>query len=198
MQSENFDALVLKLMQGLINYAQQQARSSVEQILQVSSSFLSKEAHDRIKNFYSLYFDATNHAKSERINVDVDRLIEEVRDNIHAESAKDDSHATRVTLANLQKQLETLIALEEGLRQKLQPVLASMQFEDALTQRLSHIQAWFEKFATGGWQNPNQVAEEVGKILSSGDERKAFFPKVLGKDPPAEIEETSLLFDLVA
>ncbi len=94
-----------------------------------------------------------------------------------------------------------MISLNADFRERLVPVLSSMQFEDALNQRLSHIElAWTTTIeALAGEDRPiEDVARQIASSLSSDAERQIFYSVVLKEEPPAGLGEDSIWLDLTA
>lgn len=205
---KKLDSLTLQIFKGLSEEARANARRGAGQILEVSSAFLSKQAHDALSNFHKLYFDKTLQEKKQQINDDVSRLVDEAQgllahggthavDNLadDAERAKE-----RIGIAHFQKQLEALITLNAEFKDRLVPVLSSMQFEDAMNQRMSHIElAWTKTVEALAHGAPFEgVAREVAGSLSSDTERQIYYPTVLKEEAPEGLGEQGIWVDLGA
>jgi hypothetical protein len=205
---KQLDSLSLKIFKGLCEEAKSNAQRSVGQILAVSAAFLSKQAHDGLANFHKLYFDPTMQEKQQQINDDVSRMFDEAHALLAngganaVDSVKDDPERAqeRIGVAHFQKQLEALITLNADFKERLVPVLSSMQFEDAMNQRLSHIDlAWtktIQALAQDGIPDFDNIAREVAASLSSDAERKIFYPKVLKEEPPVGLGAQGMWLDL--
>lgn len=160
--SRSLDELMANVFQQLCQQAKANASGSAQQVLDVSAEYLSKEAHESLKKFQELYFGGNKQVDQQKdtMNKDVDDLIDQIQSNLDGGVSDtneissnlketDDQATQRLGLAAFQKQLESLIALEDGLRDKLAPVLASLQFDDAVSQRLDHVTFIFDQFVKG-------------------------------------------------
>jgi hypothetical protein len=106
----------------------------------------------------------------------------------------------RLSLSAVQKQLEGLIVLDSGIKEQVLPALSSMQFEDAIRQRLAHVvHAWWKigdvlhKELTP--EQLEEVARELAKVLSSVDETKTFYELVLNEKPPEGQDQRSIFIE---
>lgn len=200
--------------------AAENATQKVNQILEVSTNFLSEPSHQKLKMFHELYFSPENASASEStnasINASVDDIFEqasalinegksdsEVRDAIKTNEGAEES---RLHLAGLQKKLESVITLEDGLREQLTTIISSMQFEDAARQCVEHIVAMFKEVVINSIhltpEKMQESAEAMADRLAVKTERESFYRKVLHEEPPAHIEQDSdadsFFFDLGA
>jgi hypothetical protein len=74
-----------------------------------------------------------------------------------------------------------------------------MQFEDAMNQRLSHIDFAWSKTITAlanGEITFDGLAREVAGSLSSDAERQLYYPRVLKEDPPQGLGDQGIWLDL--
>jgi hypothetical protein len=201
------DSLTLQIFKSLCDEAKANAGRSVNQILAASSTFLSKQAHDAIANFHKLYFDQSMQEKKQQINDDVSDLFDQAQALMASGGAsavdglKEDSERAkeRIGVAHFQKQLEALITLNTDFKERLVPVLSGMQFEDAMNQRLSHIDsAWTTTIGAlaDGEVAFDALARQIAGSLSSDAERLLFYPRVLKEDPPQGLGEQGIWLDL--
>jgi hypothetical protein len=183
------------------------AAGAVEMILRNSGEYLSSEQQKAVSDFHDLYFsDADVAASKEAMNREVDDLFDAVQAemaggasaNMSAVRESDDAKRTRLSLSGVQKQLETIIQLENGLKEKLVPVLTSMQFEDAIKQRLQHMADGWRLVLSSPPKTDADVtvmAEAIAKTLSSATERQAFYPNVLKRPAPKDVVDDLTLFE---
>ena len=147
------DDAFLSIMRDWAEMTSVAAAGAVEMILRNSGEYLSSEQQKAVSDFHDLYFsDADVAASKEAMNREVDDIFDAVQADmagggapadLRAVKENDEAKRTRLSLSGVQKQLETIIQLETGLKEKLVPVLTSMQFEDAIKQRLQHmVEAW--------------------------------------------------------
>lgn len=198
--------------------AAENATQKVNQILEVSTNFLSEPSHQKLKVFHELYFapESAEAAKSDEgsINASVDDIFEQATALIDAGKSDaevlaaiktdDNAEESRLHLAGLQKKLESVISLEDGLREQLAPILSSMQFEDAARQCVEHIVAMFKDVVMNSIHlSPEKMQEAADRMtdrLAVKSERESFYKNVLHEEPPAHLEQVSdadsFFFDL--
>jgi hypothetical protein len=187
------------------------AGEAVNNILNLSSSFIDKKAQQALKDFRGLYFFNKEIAdESVAINKSVDDIMEDLQAKMAAgeevdyvENSNGDSSdisQNRMALSGLQKQLEQIISLDQNIKDKLLPVLSSMQFEDMIRQRLEHVRdGWNEIIANQSKEVDEfkAVLEKIGDSLTSSSEREAYYPKLLNKEAPKGIEDQQSLEDIL-
>ena len=198
---EDFDNKFFTLFNALSTSVKRTAGQSASHILGLSSNYLSKEASKALKDFHELYFaDAVSDGDKEKVNSEVDDIMDEVltamnegkTDQELSDAIQEDESLknARLAISGVQKELETIISLEEGIREKLMPVLSSMQFEDSMRQRLEHIESGWSKVVSDlhniGDVQVDQVGSEIADLTSSIDETTEFYKTVLKKDPPED------------
>jgi hypothetical protein len=184
------------------------AEGAVTSILKNSGEYLSNEQQKAVQDFHDLYFGGGDVvATKEAMNREVDDLVDAIQNEmagggdvskLSAVKEDEDAKRSRLSLSGVQKQLETIIQLETGLKEKLVPVLTNMQFEDAIKQRLSRmVQAWNLSLeaAPETSQEAMNLGELIGKTLGSAVERRAFYPSVLQREAPKDAIEDMSLFD---
>lgn len=202
------DDAFLNIIQDWTMMVHEGAASAVELIMSSSGEYLTAEQQKAVTDFHDLYFGTAGVAESKEA---VNREVDDLMDAIQAEMAsgvpaadlsgiKEDEQAkqARLSLSGVQKKLETIIQLETGLKDKLVPVLTSMQFEDALKQRLERmVGAWKTSLealpATA--DEVSTVAEKIGKSLGSSVEREAFYPVVLKRAAPKDVVDDMTMFE---
>ena len=203
---EVIDHLYLGLMRQFFDHALNNATKATEMVFKISSNFLSEPATNLLREFQSLYFSTGALEKQkEDINRKVDDLFEQAsaqlanadKDVVLQESEFD--AAERLQLSTLQKRLEALISIDTNIRSHIVPAMSSMQFEDALRQRLDHVVAGWTLMITAmeaptpDWE---AVKDRLAEIPSSVAESKPLYEIVLKRPPPmaGAVAETMLFF----
>ena len=207
------DTSFLAILDGMISLVQRSTAESASHILEVSAQFLSKDATDTLSKFHALYFSNNRDLEATKLEIDQEvtaifesaQRMTEATAEVVSEPIGEDFKVKdkRLGLAALQKELEGIISLERGIRDRLYPVLAQLQFEDHLRQRLMHVaDAWHliaRTFAVEGETAKKPLGTVVLKLLSSNAERRLYYDLVLKQEPPADCladEDTiSGLFD---
>lgn len=196
---ETFDLTFFKLFERLSHDCIDKAASCTEQVFNISKGFLDKDASTVLKKFYDLYFGSDDmEQRKEEMNKSVDDLFDQVQANMDAgrdlETGLDtnqEEEKERLGLAGLQKKLEGLISIDEGIRAKLIPALASMQFEDAVRQRLDHINAFWrqtiEAINAPEATDFDGLAREMANLVSSPEEATSFYRILLDEEPPEAV-----------
>lgn len=202
------DEIFLSILGDWVSLITETAEGSVSSILNHSREYLSVEQRKALIDFHDLYFSQSELSVTRDVmNKDVDDLFEAIKADISAggDGAKVTSIAesntakqARLSLSGVQKQLETIIQLEVGLKEKLLPVLSNMQFEDALRQRLTRmLGAWKISLETSPIEDSSikELGNKIAKTLGSKVEREAFYPLVLGQEAPKDAVESIVIFD---
>ena len=154
---------------------------------------MDERAQSTLQDFHELYFgnETKLQTTANEVNAEVDHILDDLKEKISAgqvigESDIDEGEAekeNRLSISGLQKRLETIISLDEGIKEKLIPVLHSMQFEDFLNQRLSHIKKiWttiMDREEAGSKLDVEALKESLSKVPTSVVEREAFYKIVL-------------------
>ncbi len=196
--------------------AAENATQKVNQILEVSSNYLSEPNHEKLKLFHQLYFGAQSEVttqKSEMNNevddifaqaaamIDSGKSTEEIAASLKIDEKKE---SERLQLAGLQKKLESLIAFEDSIKEQLAPVMSSMQFEDAARQRVEHIVKMFGDIVNKSVPKKPELMEEVATSMAEHiaikSEREVFYKLVLREPVPEHLDSDSddFFFDLGA
>jgi DNA repair ATPase RecN len=169
-----------------------------------------------VNEFHKLYFAETEISEQkEKINKEVDSLFEALKGQLDAGISPDnlgvgieerlDAKEARLTLAATQKQLETLISLDQNIKRKLLPVLSSLQFEDMVKQILQrqtktwnavkkHLEAVENRSVRA--QDQIELCTKIKKdCIGTQYERRAFYVSVLKETPPLDVENSENWFD---
>lgn len=205
---QGFDRIFLDILNELLKETINGTRACTEAIFKLSSSYVEKPAIEALKRFYDLYFGSEDIEMSkQRIHQEVDNLVENLQAKLQAgeeidESQVEEKYMTeRLGLAGVQKQLEGLITLDAGLKDRILPALSSMQFEDAVNQRLEHIYLAWEAYAqffvntSSFGQEMEPVARELAKNCSSVEESTSYYRLMLKEEPPPGQESRSIFLE---
>ncbi len=210
---EQLDHRYLAVLKELVTDAIQGASQCTESIFKLSSAYVQRDAFDTLKKFYDLYFSKSVglEQKKQEINDNVDTLFEAAVAglaeglDIEKEGVLTEDEATkqeRLATAALQKELEGLIVLDQGIRGEILPALSSMQFEDATRQRMDHVVKGWEQliplaFTSQGGEVPQEAPREIldaamrtlAKVTSSIKETEDFYNLVLQEPVPDEVKQ---------
>lgn len=201
---------ICHLVKDLQMAATQNATLKVNQILAVSSNYLSESNHEKLKMFHEMYFAPSNTLENQKssMNTVVDDIFEQAQamagQNMSEEEIvkglkfDETQEKDRLQLSGLQKKLEALISFEEGLKEQLTPVMNSMQFEDAMRQRVEHVVEMFDLIVKNRViQDPARsetlVTDLAGRITIK-TERESFYLHVMKEEPPAHVESDDFFF----
>ena len=204
----DFDARFSAIIKGLTAAIVEITEQSVAQIMQASTTFLSDSAQKALANFHSLYFSAGDLSEQNSdVNKEVDVLFDSIQTQVAAGKSENEISAgvyedaekkqARLALSAFQKQLESLITVEAGVREKLVPVLMSMQFEYFVRQRLSHITLiWDDLLEALNQDNAKTEAVTACMLtrLTSNGEKEVFYRVVLQQEPPANLAQEQTWF----
>ncbi|MEI8027611.1 MAG: hypothetical protein WCI18_14790 [Pseudomonadota bacterium] len=207
------DDALLGIVGDVCNSAVECAGKAAESILDVSSKFIDGHAQRALKDFRSIYFENSEiRHETEKINSGVDSMIDDLQAKLEAgdhlsglslaeDSENDELARNRMALSALQKRLEQIISLDDAIKQKLIPVLSSMQFEDMIRQRLNHVVAMWGIAIMAMHQNNSHdftaTAEAMAQCLTSKGERDIYYRRMLGIDPPESIADQAGILDIL-
>ncbi|MFK7825862.1 MAG: hypothetical protein AB8G05_17040 [Oligoflexales bacterium] len=198
---EDWDKMMVSLGNEMFALAKACAAENVKNVLEISKNFLDQDVHQSIDNFYNLYFKNDKALKqSEDFNSIVDHVVESIQgsmNNSNEPSEETLKKATmvlnvgekeRLALSQAQKQIETLISMQDSIREKVAPILASMQFEDMMRQRVDHLEIGFEKISqlseSCTEEEISKVIADLEKLCASKEETIEFYEEVKKEDPP--------------
>jgi hypothetical protein len=210
MAKEELDVIFLRIFESLSLSALAGAAACTGAIFELSANYMDKPAFDSLRKFYDLYFSSADIDKrKDEVNANVDDIVTTLQarvaagENIDTATDVDDNEELRrqrLSLSAVQKQLEGLIVLDSGIKEQVLPALASMQFEDAIRQRLSHVvHAWWKVGDVLHKDlDSNQledVARDLATVLSSVEETKTFYELVLNEKPPEGQDQRSIFIE---
>ena len=207
---EEFDGMFLQILDQLGKLALDGAGSCTSAILDLSANYLEREAFDTLRKFYDLYF---NHgeiaAKKDAVNAAVDDMVARLQERLEAgDDLSDDKgidedeemRTQRLSISAVQKQLEGLITLDNGIKKQVIPALSSMQFEDAVNQRLQHVMTAWNKIGTllhkkHSFADIETLARDVARTLTAVEETQSFYKLVLEEPAPEGQVERSVFIE---
>ena len=203
---EELDAVFKSVLEDLSSLIIQSASSAVNNIMSISSNFMDGKAQSALNDFRDLYFlNKDIGEESKAINKDVDDIFDNLQAKMDAglevdyddnESKTSSTKKNRMALSGLQKELEMIITMDKQLKEKLLPVLSTMQFENTIKQRVDNLSNGWLKIIDNQDQDSEsfrRVLEEIAKTLTYSHEREFFYPKVLETEAPADlVDEQSL------
>lgn len=208
---EEFDAMFLQIFEHLGKIALEGAVSCTSAILDLSSNYLERDAIETLQKFYDLYFNRGEiEQKKDAVNASVDDMVAQLQERMEAGEDLSDAagidddeemRKERLSISAVQKQLEGLITLDAGIKQQVIPALSSMQFEDAVNQRLQHVvKAWNQVGALLQQKRSTPaeseaLAREVARSLTSVEETKAFYDHVLLEPAPEGQDQRSIFIE---
>jgi hypothetical protein len=219
MLQNEFDEIFLLIFKDICKEILLITENAVKNIIGSSSEFLSDSAKKAVNEFHKLYFSQNGiQNQKDLINQEVDSIFDAIKKElengveeknlgktVHENS---ESKEARLTLAATQKQLETLISLDQNIKRKLLPVLASMQFEDMVKQILQRQNlAWVEiKTYLEKTKSSKMVEKEQEKLIETIQmqcigtqfERRSFYKHVLQAPAPADVEKSENWFDIIS
>ena len=207
---EEMDVIFLRIFESLAQSALAGAAACTGAIFELSSNYMDKPAFSSLRKFYDLYFaQGEIDRKKDEVNANVDEIVSMLQeklaagedlDKVQGIDDNDEMKKQRLSLSGVQKQLEGLIVLDSGIKEQILPALASMQFEDAIRQRLAHVvQAWWKVGDILHKQlNPTEleeVARDLAKTLSSVEETRSFYELVLNEKAPEGQDQRSIFIE---
>ena len=203
------DKIFMSIMVDNIASIVKLAKDSSEYILDLSSNYLNDNTKSALEEFYNLYFANNSKVQEEStsINNEIDSMIDQLQ-NLQSQGVtlNDDSleeseekKLYRLSISGIQKKLESIISMDADIKKKIHPILNSMQFEDSISQRLSHVKRiWVNVIENESEfsSNPEEVAKKMAKYLTSVDETADYYKIVLKEDPPDETTAAKTINDI--
>ena len=208
---EQWDDLMLSILDEMFAMSKTCASENVKNVLEISKNFLNQETHQALDNFHNLYFKNEKAQKqSDEFNSIVDHVVESLQGSMRDSeqlSEKDIKKATmvlnigeteRLALSQAQKQIESLISMQDSMKEKLTPILASMQFEDMMRQRVEHLEIGYQKICqlseSCSPDDIKSIVDELEALCASKEETAEFFEEVKKEDPPQNFTPKSSVF----
>lgn len=201
------DDIFFSIMTELGKNSVEGAAQCTNAIFKLTSNYVDRPAFEVLKKFHDFYFGSQD-IESRKNDVDqgVSDLFEQIQsrvlrgEDLSGVTENEAVKKRRLGLAGVQKQLEGLITLNAGIKTQIIPTLSSMQFEDAINQRIAHL--------VEGWKKINEflhntalldagpLARELAKVCTSVEETSDFYEIVLEEElPPEEKVERSIFLE---
>lgn len=184
--------------------ATEEAASCTASIFSLTANYIDQPEFETLQQFYDLYFKSGGDVdqKKNQVNEDVDDLIailqaqQERGEELTVADEDEEKKRERLSLAAIQKKLETLITLDGGIRDQILPALSSMQCEDAVRQRVEHIVMGFEALlsasTTDDWEN---TMRGLAQKMSSVEESQDYFRIMFGEEAPEGLANRSVFIE---
>ncbi len=157
----------------------------------MSSKFMSKASFEDLLTFRDLYTEDDSESRFDKdtVNKSVDNIfdqamdlasqgdlsIEEMSEKIREDKSQED---VRLGVSGLQKKLETLISTEDLLKNKLAPVIKSMEFEKEARSRVQHVSSGIILLLNKD-NDLNAQMQRLHNSMSPGNEKDTFEENVL-------------------
>lgn len=199
---DKIDEVFYSIFKDLSDDAINNVRLSTDQIFSLSKNYLNKDLTVLLKRFHSLYFGENNKDQQTEINKQVDDIFDQVSEQVDSGNLQDikiveseEDNKKRLYLSAIQKKVEGIITLDSGIREKVMPSIHSMQFEDAVRQRLSHLNdTWEFMKDVENDDSLQKLKEKITNLCSSQEETNDFYSIVLGEEPPETTTQSELFF----
>jgi hypothetical protein len=198
------DQTFLSILVDQCSAAREEAALCTASIFTLTSRYIDKPEFETLQQFYDLYFkpDGEIDGKKNAVNEEVDDLIAQLEaqmergEELSAPVEDEEKKAQRLSLAAVQKRLESLITLDGGIREQILPALTSMQCEDAVRQRVDHVIAcWRGLLAKDPSADLEPTMREMAKLMSSVEEAADFYHILFAEEAPAGIAERSIFIE---
>lgn len=204
LSQNELDQTFLSILVEQCSAARDEAAACTASIFTLTANYIDKPEFETLQQFYDLYFKSGSDIddKKNAINEEVDDIIAQLEaqmargEELSAPDEDAEKKAQRLSLAAIQKRLESLITLDGGIRDQILPALTSMQLEDAVRQRVDHIITGWTKLLGQGSGAPIEGAmRELAKLMSSVEEAKDFYKIVFNEEAPAGLGERSIFIE---
>lgn len=201
---EELDQTFLAILIEQCTAATSEAAACTNSIFTLTSNYIDQPEFDTLQQFYDLYFKSGGDVdqKKDAVNEEVDDLFEQLQgqmergEELTAPEEDEEKRQARLSLAAIQKKLESLITLDGGIRDQILPALTSMQFEDAARQRIEHIVlCWTTLIQSKDSAEWDKLLREMAQKMSSVEESKDFYKIVLNEEAPEGFASRSVLIE---
>lgn len=207
---EAFDQIFLDIFNQLGREALAGAEACTSSTMSLASTYLERDAFATLKQFHDMYFQhGALKAKKDEVNAAVDEMVSFLQEQLAVGKElstdanidqNEEMRKQRLSLAGVQKQLEGLITLNNGIREQLVPALASMQFEDAVNQRLQHVFEVWSRTKTllqqkTGQDDCSAEARSMASLMTSVEESASFYEIVLQEKAPEGQDQRSIFLE---
>lgn len=198
------DRLCFDALTAIVSQAKQGLTDLSSDVFSSMSKTLDDDSSkDAMAHLMALYDGATNKQGLDHNEAvgDMVELLQEKMDSgedVSIEQVEGISYDGAVSLAEHQKKLESLVLADERLRQSIVPAMASMQIEDSINQRLSHLlEVWqsLTELLERSDGDASQVAEDQGKRCHSAEQASDYYGLVLEQKAPEAIEKRSVFIE---
>ncbi|RZA16990.1 MAG: hypothetical protein EOP10_23575 [Proteobacteria bacterium] len=204
LSQNELDQTFLSILVEQCSAARDEAAACTASIFTLTANYIDKPEFETLQQFYDLYFKSGGEIddKKNSINEEVDDIIAQLEaqmergEELSAPDEDADRKAQRLSLAAIQKRLESLITLDGGIRDQILPALASMQLEDAVRQRVDHIiGCWTRLIGHDSPDNVDALMRELAKLMASVEEANVFYRILFNEEAPAGLNERSVFLE---
>lgn len=204
LSQEELDQAFLAILIEQCAAAMNEAAACTTSIFSLTSNYIDQPEFDTLQQFYDLYFKSGGDVdmKKDAVNHEVGDLVAELQaqqergEELTAPEEDETRKKERLSLAAIQKKLESLITLDGGIRDQILPALASMQCEDAVRQRVEHIvSGWtsiIQAKASVDWE---KLMRELATKMSSVEESTDYYRIVLNEAAPEGLASRSVFIE---
>lgn len=204
LSQEELDQTFLAILTEQCAAATSEAAACTNSIFTLTSNYIDQPEFDTLQQFYDLYFKSGGDVdqKKDAVNEEVDDLFEQLQgqmqrgEELKAPEEDEAKRQARLSLAAIQKKLESLITLDGGIRDQILPALSSMQFEDAARQRIEHIvTCWTQLIQADDSTSCEGLMRELAQKMSSVEESQDFYRIVFNEKAPEGLATRSVLIE---
>lgn len=204
LSQEELDQTFLAILIEQCSAATSEAAACTASIFHLTANYIDQPEFDTLQQFYDLYFKAGSDVdqKKNQVNEEVDDLFDQLQaqhargEELTAPEEDEERKRQRLSLAAIQKKLESLITLDGGIRDQILPALTSMQCEDAVRQRVEHLTAGWTKILEGSktidWE---QTLRDFASTMSSVEESKDYYRILFNEEAPEGLASRSVFIE---
>ena len=201
-EARKFDELMFSIIEDFLSLGKECASGNVKNVIEMSRNYLDENVHEALENFHKLYFENKEVQKqSDDINSIIDHVVDSMQKDMNNGELSDANvkKATRIlnigekerlSLSQAQKQIESLVAMQDSIKSDVAPIVASMQFEDLMRQRIEHLQVGYEKIKELDEHCTDleikEVIDYLESLCASKEEITEFYEEVKKEEPPKD------------
>ncbi len=187
-KKKEYILLMKKVSFKMFGLVQETIQESISTVMNTSKQFIGEDGQDLKAQFDDLYEDDA-HVKqmAEEVNADMDDLIDSLQNQLKNDEElvieeTEEDEKKRLGVSGLQKHVETLTRLDEGVKEKIEPLFKQLQCGDTLINTVNNLRktfGFFSKFVAG-----KNLEEEydfskfflsTARILSDEEEGEIFY-----------------------
>lgn len=199
---EELDQTFLGILSEQLKAATDEAAACTASIFSLTSNYVAQPEFETLQQFYDLYFTGDIDEKKNAINQEVDDIFEQLQaqqargEELKLSDEDEDKKKARLSLAAIQKKLETLITMDAGIRSQILPALSSMQCEDAIRQRVEHlVYGWSAIIQSSGQKDFEPLMRDLATKMSSIEESSDYYTIVFNEKAPEGVAARSVFIE---